>query len=214
MAKRLERRPVPRAKTALDSRVTKAERKELLTNSGEAADSLADILDNLLELSRHQANRLQLHKRAADVGDLMRQTVAQFHGQSSGHSIVLDVPAALPKVAVDEDRFRRVLHNLIENAVKYTPEDTEARVFARHEDSQVTVGVSDHGSGISAEDQARLFQPFQRLRPGPGVSGVGLGLVVCKRLVEAHGGRIWVDSKPGEGSTFQFTIPLGNRRAG
>ena len=91
--------------------------------------------------------------------------------------------------------------------MKYSPPGSRVRVFARPEKDALVIGVSDSGVGISAEDQKRIFEPFSRLQ-GSGAMGIGLGLVVCKRLVEAHGGRIWVQSQPGKGSTFLFSIPL------
>ena len=95
------------------------------------------------------------------------------------------------------------------NAAKYSPEGTEIRVSARRQDGEVLVSVTDHGKGITPEEQSQLFQPFERLAETSRTSrGLGLGLMVCKRLVEAHGGRIRVTSAPGQGSTFSFTLPL------
>ena len=110
----------------------------------------------------------------------------------------------------DELRLERILHNLLENAVKYSPDGGKIKVSARLEDDHMVIGVSDEGIGISLHDQARLFSPFERLAAQrlEGVKGIGLGLLVCRRLVEAHGGRIWVESEPGRGSTFYFTLPL------
>jgi signal transduction histidine kinase len=98
----------------------------------------------------------------------------------------------------------------VQNAVKYSPDGSEIEIFARQEQDCLVIGVRDHGSGISVEDQARLFQSFQRLGLSPvgAIKGIGLGLMVCLRLVEAHGGKIWVESKPGKGSTFYFTLPV------
>ncbi len=106
--------------------------------------------------------------------------------------------------------------DLLENAVKYSPHDKEIRVFARQEEDCLVIGVADRGIGISRSDQAKLFKAFQRLEQSVlnGVKGAGLGLLVCQRLVEAHGGRIWVESKPGRGSTFFFTLPLPGESRG
>ena len=111
-------------------------------------------------------------------------------------------------------RLERILYNLLENAVKYSPQGGEIKVSVKPDKEQLVIGVSDQGVGISPADQAKLFAPFQRLeesRPG-GARGVGLGLLVCQRLVEAHGGRIWVESEPGRGSTFFFTLPLNQQQ--
>jgi signal transduction histidine kinase len=106
-------------------------------------------------------------------------------------------------------RLERILYNLLENAVKYLPQGSEIRVFAKRERERLVIGIADQGVGISLADQAKLFGPFQRLEQSrlDGVKGAGLGLLVCRRLVEAHGGRIWVESEPGRGSTFYFTLP-------
>jgi signal transduction histidine kinase len=101
----------------------------------------------------------------------------------------------------------RILHNLIDNAIKYSPKGGDVTIFARQEDASLVIGVKDQGIGISTEDQARLFKPFERLETVE-IGGVGLGLNVCRRLVEAHGGRIWVESQPGQGATFFFTLPI------
>jgi len=129
------------------------------------------------------------------------------------HHVVLDLPGRLPRVRGDELRLERILYNLLENGVKYSPEGSEIRVSARREDDHLVVSVSDQGQGISPRDQAKLFKPFHQIGqvvPGP-LGGAGLGLLVCRRLVEAHGGRIWVESEPGNGSTFSFTLSITKR---
>ena len=114
-------------------------------------------------------------------------------------------------VTADRLRVQRILHNLLDNAVKYSTPGTKIEIFARQNGKEVLIGVKDMGVGISSEQQGRLFEPFQRLEPqNISATGTGLGLVVCRRLVEAHGGRMWVESHPGEGSTFQFTLPLSD----
>jgi signal transduction histidine kinase len=125
---------------------------------------------------------------------------------------VIDFPKRLPPVRADQLRVERILYNLLENAVKYSPPGGEIRVFAKRERERLVIGVSDQGIGISLHDQAKLFGPFQRLEDSrlDGVKGAGLGLLVCRRLVEAHGGQIWVESEPGRGSTFFFTLPLSH----
>jgi signal transduction histidine kinase len=121
------------------------------------------------------------------------------------------MPPGLPAVAIDRLRAERVLHNLVDNAIKYSPEGGEVRIFATRDSDHLTVGVHDEGIGITRENQSRLFQRFQRLETIEGsIQGIGLGLNVCRILVEAHGGRIWVESEPGKGSTFFFTVPLEN----
>jgi PAS domain S-box-containing protein len=191
--------------------VTHPEARELLEDAVANADILASIVDNLLELSRSQADRLVLQKEPTDVRDIAQTVVEKLRGKSSIHRLIVDIPTGLPIVDVDPLRAERVLYNLVDNAIKYSPNGGEVKIAARQEKDNLAVSVSDHGMGISKEDQQRLFQKFQRLDVmiKRSIQGVGLGLNVCRILVEAHGGQIWVESSKGKGSTFYFTIPLG-----
>jgi len=193
-------------------RLTPEETRQLLKDAALESEMLSNILGNLLELSRIQANRLSLHAEAISVKKVIQDAVDEVKRQSSEHQFVLDLTRELPPVHADELRLERILYNLLENAVKYSPPGSKIRVSVRPEKEQLVIGVSDQGTGISLSDQAKLFGPFQRIeesRPD-GVRGVGLGLLVCRRLVEAHGGQMWVESELGRGSTFFFTIPLSH----
>jgi PAS domain S-box-containing protein len=197
--------------TAKDERVPKEEREELMQEATSSAEALASILSNMLELSRYQAGRLSLEKRRVGIFDVARKAVQRTRRKYDTHNIILDISDKIPDADVDAGRIEQVLYNLLENAVKYSPAGSEVRVFGRQENKDLIIGVGDRGVGIAPEEQPRLFEPFARLK-GSGSSGIGLGLVVCKRLVEAHGGRIWVESQPGKGSTFLFTVPLDRKR--
>jgi hypothetical protein len=201
---------------AINTALTEAERpspeevRQLLEDASLEADLLSNILGNLLELSRIQANRLSLHAEQINVKKVIQTAVRAVERQYSSHQLVVKLPKNLPPVYADELRLERILYNLLENAVKYSPPGTRVQVIARTEDDHLVIAVSDRGRGISRADQDKLFGPFQRLeesRPD-GTRGIGLGLLVCRRLVEAHGGRIWVESEVGRGSTFFFTLPL------
>lgn len=173
------------------------------------AKSLSHILENLLELSRTQAKRLLLYPEPIKIETLAKDVVKEFKGQSA-HQFILDFPREIPPVEGDTLRVRRILYNLVQNAIKYSPAGSKIKVFARQEPDCLVIGVRDQGSGISAEDQSRLFHSFERLgldQSGK-IKGSGLGLMVCHRLVEAHGGKIWVESAPEKGSTFYFSLPL------
>ncbi len=194
--------------------LSRKEERQLLEDAAWEAGTLAHILGNLLELSRVQADRLFLSFEPVDVKVVIRNAVRSIKQQSSIHRFVLGLPKELPPVRADVMRLERILHNLLENAVKYSPDGGYIRVYAKMDSEHLVIGVSDHGIGISPQDQAKLFAPFQRLGNSrvEGVKGTGLGLLVCRRLVEAHGGRIWVESELGKGSTFFFTLPLeGNK---
>jgi PAS domain S-box-containing protein len=201
---------------AINTVLTEAERlspeetRQLLRDAALEAELLSNLLGNLLELSRVQAARLVLHAEATNVSKITQEAVDKIKRQSPVHQFVVDTPKKIPPLYADPLRLERILYNLLENAVKYSPQGGEIRVSVRRKKEHLVFGVSDQGIGISPADQAKLFAPFQRLeefRPD-GVRGVGLGLLVCRRLVEAHGGRIWVESELGQGSTFFFTMPL------
>ncbi len=114
----------------------------------------------------------------------------------------------MPKVSADRVRIERIILNLVDNAIKYSPKGGDIVIFGQRKDNSLVLGVRDQGIGISVEDQTKLFKPFERLETTTGIAGVGLGLNVCRRLVEAQGGRIWVESEPGKGAIFSFTLPL------
>ena len=197
-------------------RLSPKEERQLLEDAAWEAGTLAHILGNLLELSRVQADRLFLSFEPVDVKAVIRNAVQRIKRQSSIHRFVLGLPKELPPVRADVIRLERILHNLLENAIKYSPDGGYIRVTAKMDSEHLVIGVSDQGVGISQQDQARLFAPFERLENSriERVKGVGLGLLVCRRLVEAHGGRIWVESEPGKGSTFFFTLPLMGNEEG
>ena len=115
----------------------------------------------------------------------------------------------------DPVRVELILRNLVDNAIKYSPSGGQVKIFAKTEGENMIAGVSDHGIGIAPEEQEKLFARFSRLEGSAHskAEGIGLGLSVCRILVEAHGGRIWVKSQAGQGSTFYFTIPLDEKRS-
>lgn len=178
----------------------------------EEADRLTNLIDNLLDASRIQAGGLKLEFEEVDLKDLIQRVAEGFQVQTAAHEIVVDVPENLPLVWADRERVRQVLSNLLSNAIKYSPEGGLIRVGAWADKDQVTVYVADQGIGIPEEEQPYLFERFYRVDSTlrRKTKGAGLGLFLAKALVEAHGGRIWVHSKPGEGSTFFFTLPIAD----
>lgn len=196
--------------TVLSEGLTREDRRQLVENALSGAEELAGIVENLLELSRSRANQLVLKKEQADMGEVASEVVRKLSGKSAIHHLVMDMQRQLPPVEVDRVRVERLLNNLIDNAIKYSPEGGEVRISARIENDNLVVGVKDQGPGISKVNQAKLFGRFQRLGKSgvTGIPGIGLGLHVCRLLVEAHGGRIWVESEPGCGTAFCFTVPV------
>jgi PAS domain S-box-containing protein len=200
-------------RTAMSENISPEDKQLLLENTIEGADSLSAILENLLELSRYQAGRLQIHTENVEIPFAAASVVGKLRPRAENRTFRLDFPENLPPVQADPMRVERILYNLLENAVKYSPDKSVIKVYAHKDKKMVVTGVTDEGIGISTEEQGRLFELFERLSAGARSRGLGLGLVVCKRLVEAQGGRIWVESAPGKGSTFSFTLPAAKGRA-
>ncbi|MFC1926062.1 PAS domain S-box protein [Chloroflexota bacterium] len=192
------------------SRLSPEEMRQLLQDAALEAESLSHLLENMLELSRARADRLVLYTEPVSIKNMAQNVVEKVRRQFSGHRFLIKVPRGIPSISADPLRVERVLYNLLENAAKYSPRGGEIGLIVRREKGYVVVGVADQGIGISPHDQAKLFGPFQRLeQPGQeAIKGAGLGLLVCRRLVEAHGGQIWVESEPGYGATFFFTLPV------
>ncbi len=196
-----------------ETRLSAEERSQLLQDAIWEAESLSHLLSNLLELSRSQSERLLLHRELISVEDVAQNVINKMKLQSSQHEFVIDALGELPETYADPLRLEHILRNLLENAVKYSPDGGHITVSIKSENGNLVVAVKDEGIGISQRDQDRLFKPFERLEfsQAKTVQGIGLGLLVCKRLVEAHGGRIRVESEPGCGATFLFTLPLEQR---
>jgi PAS domain S-box-containing protein len=195
-------------RTAMSEGVSQEDGRELLQNAVEGVDSLAAILENMLELSRYQAGRLQLRIEMVNIAQAVTNVTEKLRRQGISRQFIVDIPEELPPVEADPMRVERILFNLMENATKYSPEDSKITVSSRTQDGFVVTSVIDEGSGIPPEDRAKIFEPFQQLETSQRPTrGVGLGLVVCKRLVDAQGGWIKVDSELGKGSTFSFALP-------
>ncbi len=185
--------------------------RESLAVIEEESDRLNMLINNLLDASRIQAGVLKLELGDLNLPKLATKVVEGFRVQSPKHQFRLDFPDDFPTVLADEERIREVLSNLLSNAVKYSPDGGTVRVGGWADDMNVTVYVADQGIGIPPAEQDRLFQRFYRVDSGlrRKTQGAGLGLFLCKAIVEAHGGRIWVRSEEGKGTTFFFTLPRG-----
>jgi signal transduction histidine kinase len=174
------------------------------------ADRLTELIENLLAASKLQAQRMQVDLDDAHLDKLAAQVVERFSTQTHSHKFQLAFPPDFPVVQADVARIRQVLDNLVNNAIKYSPNGGTITIGGQVDTNEVTIFVRDQGVGISSQDQERIFERFFRVDGALSRSteGTGLGLYLAKAIVEAHGGRINVTSKPGSGSTFYFTIPL------
>jgi len=186
--------------------------RESLTVILEEAERLNDLIDNLLDASRLQAGGLPLKMDQVALDALAERVASHFRTQTQTHEIAVSFPPDFPVVVGDRGRLEQVLNNLISNAIKYSPKGTRIEISGRETPNEVIVTVSDQGMGISPEEQTHVFERFFRgaRERRQGTAGAGLGLYLAKAIVEAHGGRIWVESSPGEGADFSFSIPRSN----
>ena len=184
----------------------------------EEAMLLSRLVDDLQELALAEAGELKLVYQKEDVSKLVNQTVASVQAQvkAKGLSVSTSLPDRLLPVNIDYHRISQVLRNLLENAVVHTAKGGAITVAAKQQDNWVEVSVTDTGEGIPAEDLPNIFERFYRVDKSRtrATGGSGLGLTIAKRLVEAHGGKIKVQSEMGKGSCFTFTIPVSEQSAG
>jgi PAS domain S-box-containing protein len=192
---------------AEDVRFPPEEERQFVRIIDEEADRLAGLVDQLLDLSRIQSNMLPLKPERWTLAEIVESARTQFDRLTVAHPLTLDLPPDLPPVIADQERIAQVLVNLVGNAAKFAPAGTGITVSARRVDDMVQVDVRDEGPGIPPESREQVFEAFRQLDKTTTRRGAGLGLAICKGLVERHGGRIWI--VPVEhGAIISFTLPI------
>ncbi len=193
-----------------DENNTSEDVKSLATDINNDAQRLNRMIGEMLDLDRMEAGKIRLNPTLLDLNGIVAGTVERARSTTEGHQITTDLDRALPVITGDPDRLVQVVSNLLSNAIKYSPDGGEVRVTTRAEDGLVHVSVIDHGVGIAPEFVDRLFGRYERFESNrtSKVVGTGLGLAISRQIIELHGGKIWVDSRVGEGSNFQFTVPI------
>jgi two-component system phosphate regulon sensor histidine kinase PhoR len=184
--------------------------KRFVEHIQSAARHLLGIISDVLDISRIEAGRLELHRELVAVDSVLAETLTTIDPLAKAKNILIESePASDLVVCADHTRFRQILYNLLSNAVKFTPEKGRVSIESLADGDSVRISVADTGVGIPSEEQEAVFEEFHRLAAKErGTSeGAGLGLAITKRLIEQHGGRIWVESEPGKGSRFTFTLP-------
>jgi signal transduction histidine kinase len=161
-------------------------------------------------MSRIEAGTLRVEPEPTDLGPIIQETAAEFQLMTRRHQIEILLAPALPLVMADPRRARQILRNLVENAIKYSPQGGTITISASVDASSVQTSVADQGIGIESSHLDSVFDRFYQVDSASTrrVGGSGLGLSICKAIVEAHNGKIWVESQSGSGSTFYFTFPL------
>ncbi|MCC6148108.1 MAG: GAF domain-containing protein [Anaerolineaceae bacterium] len=178
--------------------------------SERSTERMQRLIESLLDINYLEAGQPITNKRETNIREMVYDAVEVIAptAESKKQKVGIQLPDSLPAPVMDSDMIRRVLINLLENAVKYTPVEGELSTGVSHDGAWITIWVQDSGLGIPPEDQQRIFEKFTRLQSARFPKGLGLGLAFCSLAVRAHGGRIWVESKEGAGSRFFFRLPI------
>jgi two-component system sensor histidine kinase KdpD len=188
---------------------TDEERQTFAQAIEEEAERLNRLVGNLLDLSRIEAGSLRPQMSWQDLDVVVDDVVDRLRPITREHRLKVEVPADLPVLWFDPVEIGQVLYNLVENAVKYTPVDSEIAMTVRRDGHVISISVSDRGPGIPTTALPHLFDPFYRVRDGrPRAQGLGLGLAIVKGLVDAHGGAVRAENRAGGGARFTFTLPV------
>jgi two-component system sensor histidine kinase KdpD len=176
------------------------------------ADRLNRLVSNLLDMSRIEGGAVKPEKEWYPIDELLQDVLNHMQGTLQGRNVVLSLPEDLPPIKLDYLQMDQVITNVLENAVRYTPANAPIEISVQMIDGQIEVSIADHGPGIPPYELERIFDKFYRVsgaaRKNTSTMGTGLGLAVCRGLVEAHGGHIWAENRPEGGAAFRFTLPI------
>jgi signal transduction histidine kinase len=200
--------------TALDSQDDPAI-QSLLEIACRSTERIQRLTDSLLDIKRLEAGQPVGNRQPVSPETLVEETLkAIAHlAENKKQKIEVTITPGLPEVFVEPEMIQRVLINLLENAVKYSPQGSKILLSAQTEKDWVQLSVRDYGPGIPPDDAERIFDKFTRLRTKEADKGIGLGLAFCRLAVEGHSGRIWVETTPGSGAIFKFTLPVSSGSA-
>jgi len=188
---------------------------QILERISRNTNQLARFVENILQVTQIESGALDYDIRIVDLKELVERVVdenTRVSPTGEPATIEVDLPDELPSVRADEIRQWQILTNLVTNALKFSPPEQAVRIRAGVDGTHVIVSVQDSGLGIRKEDMGRLFEKFSRLEQprGQKVKGTGLGLYICKAMIEGQGGEVWVESEPGQGATFSYTVPVAD----
>jgi two-component system, OmpR family, sensor histidine kinase KdpD len=187
--------------------LTEDDKRELAQIAYEAANHLNRIIGNLLDMTKLETGEIQVKKEWIPLEEVVASALTHFAPELIDHPVTLILPSNMPFLRFDEALIERVLRQLLQNAIQYTPSRTPIYLSARYVRSEVIIEVADEGPGLAPGDEGRVFEKFLRAHPETG-GGIGLGLAICRAIVEAHGGRIWAENRSEKGAAFYFTLPV------
>ena len=189
-------------------RLSGEERRALARSIFEHSRQMADLVANVLQMTRLEYGALAPRRDWAALSEIAGSALERLGERLAAHPVTFALPGDLPLLKVDATLVEQVIANLLENAAKYTPSGTAVTVRAQTRDGELLVSIEDAGPGLPPGDAEALFAKFQRGDPESAVGGVGLGLAICRAIVRLHGGRIWAERLPEKGTAFRFTLPL------
>jgi len=193
-----------------DVRWSEEEQRDFLETIQQESSRLARLVDDLLDMSRLESGTFPFRIETLDVSEMLKSARRRLGSLTEHHQLEVKAPAGMPLVLVDEDCFWQVLTNLVDNATKFSPTGSQITIEAQPSGKEVIISVIDRGQGIPAALLDRVFDRFYQAETivSGRKRGTGLGLPICKGIIEGHGGRIWVESRPGKGSRFSFSLPV------
>jgi two-component system sensor histidine kinase KdpD len=192
-----------------DITLDKRSRQELVQTIFEEAEHLNQIIRNVLDMTRLEAKAISVQKEWQSPEEIIGVVLNRLADKLNGRQVTTSIPMDLPLVSFDPLLIEQVLMNLLDNAIKYTPEGTPLKLSAEVKGTDVVIELADRGPGITPGDEEHIFEKFVR---GSAVGGgIGLGLTICRAIVNAHEGRIWAENRPGGGAVFCFTLPVGEK---
>jgi signal transduction histidine kinase len=176
----------------------------------EAGKHLLSLINDVLDLAKIEAGKMELELSEVSIPEVLRNAISMHSERASrgGFELSLTMEPEEITISADGRRVRQIVFNLVSNAVKFTPADGRVDVSAKRDDGEVEIAVADTGPGIAPEELETIFEEFKQATDGKQAEGTGLGLPLSRKLVELHGGRLWVESAAGSGSTFRFTLPI------
>jgi signal transduction histidine kinase len=194
---------------SLSPETPRLQRKLIDLISG-STQNMTKRLEELLDVARYSRGSFKLNLKPVNLKEFFPEVINRYRPSldQNKNELITEIPSDLPEGELDPSRLEQVIINLLSNASKYGKGGGKIYLKASPEESSLRVDVSDEGKGLSPEDLKNLFKPYHRIERDRKTPGLGLGLTICKQIVEAHGGKIWVTSEPGKGSTFSFSVPL------
>lgn len=198
-------------KDAIDAGTVNSISMQHIVEIMSGTEKMNRMIEDIVDSSRLEGGQFILERESVDLKPFVFSLIHNSATIIPSNRLIIEIPDDLPHVSADPDRLERIFQNLLSNALKFSPPESEVIIQARREGNDLSVSVTDKGKGIAPEDCPQLFKRYFQVKGTKSFRGVGLGLYISRLLVEAHGGHIWVESKIGKGSTFQFTLPIASQ---